>query len=733
MKTRIQYNKNFDVLMIQINDLRPNKNEEINNITVLKNDSTICGINIFNPKIKKENHLLIDFELFEYAKNELKGIVELEYEKQFVICEILEHEQIPNTHLNICKVNLGEKIQQIICGAKNVKKGLKTICATLGSFMPDGTLIKEGKLMNVDSFGMLCSSKELNLEKYNFNETGIVELGDNYKVGSDFFEVLKKQSKNYNDLEIYALKDGDIINPNEPVLKITGLYTHFAFLEGMIDSILSRASGIATSSKQIVDSANGKVVLNMNDRSDFFLNQELDGYASYIGVEKPQGTMPHALIQSFNGDLVEACKAYVNTFPENDLVALVDYNNDCITDSLKVAKEFGQKLKYVRLDTSQALVDKSLSNISNARDVNGVCVMLVELLREELDDNGFEHVKIIVSSGFDANKIKNFESKKAPVDVYGVGEAITKRKISFTGDAVLLNEVLAFMFKKKNKDKDLIIGNGDNLNHWSFDNDPYLNVEPVFSHEAPPTLPNGDKIESTTTKTLKKGKKNEDVSAKIAKLSAQRNKNNSQFNVESNNPLSNIIGAARNRNVDMQQELIENDPVIARLAKIEELRRTGGNGDELKADLSKSNLSTGFAARAKDFNEKNNVKPVDYSMARLKKLKNADEAVQENTFHLNKKALIEKTISLHETKNKSSKSEKILELENKIQEKIKKLEEYKMTLLEKEIKKHVNELEKITNENKVNKRSAITASPELTLTKLDLKLEREIAKIKMKQ
>lgn len=52
------------------------------------------------------------------------------------------------------------------------------------------------------------------------------------------------------------------------------------------------------------------------------------------------GTMPHALIQLFDGDIVEATKAYHETFSDDELVALVDYNNDAITDALKVSRAF---------------------------------------------------------------------------------------------------------------------------------------------------------------------------------------------------------------------------------------------------------------------------------------------------------------------------------------------------------------------------------------------------------
>ena len=70
------------------------------------------------------------------------------------------------------------------------------------------------------------------------------------------------------------------------------------------------------------------------------------------------GTMPHALIQMFNGDVVEAAKAYHKKFPEDELVVLIDYNNDVITDALRVAREFGSTLKGVRVDTSRTMIDQ---------------------------------------------------------------------------------------------------------------------------------------------------------------------------------------------------------------------------------------------------------------------------------------------------------------------------------------------------------------------------------------
>src|SRR5699024_4082063 len=121
--------------------------------------------------------------------------------------------------------------------------------------------------------------------------------------------------------------------------------------------IFARRTAVATNVYNVVKAAQPKPVIFMGDRDDHFTQQAGDGYAAFIGGstaqathamnewwgKKGMGTMPHALIQMFRGDIVAATKAYHDIFPEDELMALVDYNNDVITDSLKVAKEFGEK------------------------------------------------------------------------------------------------------------------------------------------------------------------------------------------------------------------------------------------------------------------------------------------------------------------------------------------------------------------------------------------------------
>ena len=78
------------------------------------------------------------------------------------IGEVVECEEHPNSdHLHVAKVNVGDaELLQIVCGAPNCRKGLKTIVATIGTSLPDGDktfTIKKGKLRGVESYGMLCA------------------------------------------------------------------------------------------------------------------------------------------------------------------------------------------------------------------------------------------------------------------------------------------------------------------------------------------------------------------------------------------------------------------------------------------------------------------------------------------------------------------------------------------------------------------------------------------------
>ena len=104
----------------------------------------------------------------------------------FVVGQIEEMQAHPDSdHLNICQVNVGDKRVQIVAGAPNAAVGLKTIVALPGAMMPSGSLIFPGKLRGEDSYGMMCSPRELALPNAP-QVRGIIELGDEAQVGEAF-------------------------------------------------------------------------------------------------------------------------------------------------------------------------------------------------------------------------------------------------------------------------------------------------------------------------------------------------------------------------------------------------------------------------------------------------------------------------------------------------------------------------------------------------------------------
>ena len=128
-----------------------------------------------------------------------------------VIGEVVECENHPDSdHLHICKVNIGNDILQIVCGAPNVRKGLKVIVAQVGSVLPGNFEIKKGTIRGVESNGMLCALYELGLEEKteeNYNK-GIHELNIDAPVGEDPFKYLNLDTTLY-ELDIHKHRNND--------------------------------------------------------------------------------------------------------------------------------------------------------------------------------------------------------------------------------------------------------------------------------------------------------------------------------------------------------------------------------------------------------------------------------------------------------------------------------------------------------------------------------------------
>lgn len=290
-------------------------------------------------------------------------------------------------------------------------------------------------------------------------------------------------------LEVWAVHDGCVVESNgnplevSPVMRVRGRYRDFAILETPTLGIMTRASRVATNVYEALVGSGGKPMMFFPARFDLHEVQAADGYAYQIAVQRFNldhaqtlgpyvstdaqgdwwggaggGTVAHAAIACFMGDTNEAAIAFAQVLPVSiPRIALVDFNNDCVRDSVSVCKSMFEKYRAlidagqtdeaqryilygVRLDTSSSLRDVSVAPLGDPALDLGVNPRLVFNVRQALDSawrtwdipedwreraaKFCKNVKIVVSGGFNPEKISRFERLHVPVDIYAVGSAL---------------------------------------------------------------------------------------------------------------------------------------------------------------------------------------------------------------------------------------------------------------------------------------------------------------------
>jgi nicotinate phosphoribosyltransferase len=255
----------------------------------------------------------------------------------------------------------------------------------------------------------------------------------------------------WDALAVHALYEGDEIAPFETVLTIEGDYSVFAHLETVYLGCLARRTLVMRNVAAVVRAAAGKPILFFPARHDHWLVQTGDGWAAHvagaIGVStdaqaswwggRGVGTVPHSLIAAYGGDTVAAAVAFADRYHgDMNITVLVDFENDSVRTALEVAEALGDRLWGVRLDTSERIVDRALQDEPNQEAHHGVTPLLAQRVRRALDAAGYEHVRIVVSGGFNPAKITAFEAAGAPVDAYGVGSSLLRGANDFTADIV---------------------------------------------------------------------------------------------------------------------------------------------------------------------------------------------------------------------------------------------------------------------------------------------------------
>ncbi|MCQ3907545.1 MAG: hypothetical protein MJ219_02080 [Mycoplasmoidaceae bacterium] len=180
-----------DTLIINVSNLNPTIIQTNGDVTIGKNNDQVVFVNIKNiskkvdSKLIPEGLLFPERELISFVNSFANSDLMSHFDNGFKVGQIIECDDIKGTHLHKCKVDIGNKILDIVCGAPNARRDLKVVVATNGTMLPSGKQIIAGQLLGYKSEGMLCSYKELNINK---ESKGIVELDNSYQVGSYYKE-----------------------------------------------------------------------------------------------------------------------------------------------------------------------------------------------------------------------------------------------------------------------------------------------------------------------------------------------------------------------------------------------------------------------------------------------------------------------------------------------------------------------------------------------------------------
>ncbi|MDY6065339.1 MAG: nicotinate phosphoribosyltransferase [Finegoldia sp.] len=284
------------------------------------------------------------------------------------------------------------------------------------------------KVPDKGGFAIACGLEEVirYIENISFSEDEIKYFKDK-KIFSDKFLDYLKNFKFACD--IWAVPEGSVVFPNEPILIVRGPVIQAQLLETMILLTINHQSLIATKAKRIVEAADGRLVMEFGARRAHGVDSSVLGArAAYIGGVNStsntltdleysvpaSGTMAHSWIMMFDNEY-EAFKAYAKTYPRNCSLLVDTYNvlKSGIPNAIRVFDEFVKPNGY---DSISIRID------------SGDLAYLTKKARKLLDEAGYEDCKIIVSNSLDEYTITDLLQQKAEIDGFGVGERLIVAK-----------------------------------------------------------------------------------------------------------------------------------------------------------------------------------------------------------------------------------------------------------------------------------------------------------------
>lgn len=264
------------------------------------------------------------------------------------------------------------------------------------------------------------------IKNLTFEEDDIAFLREKKLFDENFLNYLK----NFEfTCDIFSVKEGTPVFPNEPVVVVKGPIMQAQLIETMLLLTVNHQSLIATKANRIVRAAQGRTVMEFGSRrAQGYDSALLGARAAFIGgcdftactmaeqlYQIPAvGTMAHSWVQLFESEY-EAFKAYAELYPENCTLLVDTYNTlkSGVPNAIKVFKEVllpkGLRPKGIRIDSGD------LSYLSKRA-------------RKLLDESGFEDVQIVVSNSLDEYIITDLLVQGAKVDSFGVGENLITSK-----------------------------------------------------------------------------------------------------------------------------------------------------------------------------------------------------------------------------------------------------------------------------------------------------------------
>ena len=264
------------------------------------------------------------------------------------------------------------------------------------------------------------------LENLHFSDEDIEYFRSKKIYSEEFLEYLKNMKFS---CDVWAVPEGSIIFPNEPIVTVKGPIVQASILETMILLSINHQSLIATKANRIVRAANGRPVMefgsrraqgadaaNLGARAAYIAgcSGTADTYADQVYGVPALGTMAHSFITMFDTEY-EAFVAYANTFPDNCtlLVDTYDVLKSGVPNAIKVfdevLKPLGFRPKGIRIDS-------------------GDIAYLSKQARKMLDEKGYEDCSIVASNSLDEYKIQELWIQGAKLDSFGVGENLITAK-----------------------------------------------------------------------------------------------------------------------------------------------------------------------------------------------------------------------------------------------------------------------------------------------------------------